>query len=437
MKKTLLLSALAMTAIAIPATANDAARFFKPRTVSYQYYMPHSSTWGNMNVEKYTYNADGSVKTMEETGQKTIYTYNSDGNVSKIEVFNIYNGANKPITTTEYEYDPVVKNFVISETEYFYQGNAEPLYTSGNGTEITRDDAGNVTKVRTYNISNGSKSYDDEQMTVEYGSDNQATKVTIEKLKTKNGQPVSEIEEQWTDIVWDTTDGQILSLECDDIDSDMYFSSNRVASANVISEDLPEPVTFTASYDGDSYHSLVMMGGERIREITFDCLEKFAPREEFDECCSYEAETYEVEFDEDNGQFYIESRVGKKETNTADPFGICLLNEQTTTYYRQSGNITDTETKKTEVTYDEQSGLPIQAAKWEKDDSDKDFTPVSLYFFSDYVNVDPAGVSAIQPGDSDAPVEYFDLRGVRVSNPTDGIFIRRHGTTTEKVYIKF
>ena len=145
-----------------------------------------------------------------------------------------------------------MRDFVISETEYFYQGNSELLYTTGNGTEITRDSDGNITKVRTYNVSNGKKTYDDEQMTVAYGSDGKATTVTFEKLKTKNGQTTSEIEEQWTDIVWNTTDGQILSMDCDDPDSDMYFSTNRVASATVTSEDLPQAATFTATYDGDS-----------------------------------------------------------------------------------------------------------------------------------------------------------------------------------------
>ena len=245
-----------------------------------------------------------------------------------------------------------------------------------------------------------------------------------------------EIEEQWTDIVWDTTDGQILTMDCGDIDSSMYFSSNRVASANVTSEEWPEPAAFTATYDGDSYHSLLMMGSERIREITFNSIGKFAPREEFDECHSFTAEIYEVEFDEDNGQYYIESRTGTKETNTADEFGFCLLNEETTTYYRSTGDTTTTESKKTEVSYDPETGLPDQAAKWEKDDSDKDFKPVSLYFFSDYVNVDPSAVTAIQPEGGDAPAEYFDLRGVRVSNPSDGILIRRQGSSTEKVYLK-
>ncbi|MDE6632035.1 MAG: hypothetical protein K2K23_03450, partial [Muribaculaceae bacterium] len=67
MKKTLLLSTLALTGLAIPAAAKDSAKFFKPQTVSYQYYMPHSPSWGDMNVEKYTYNSDGSLNTLEET----------------------------------------------------------------------------------------------------------------------------------------------------------------------------------------------------------------------------------------------------------------------------------------------------------------------------------------------------------------------------------
>jgi hypothetical protein len=37
---------------------------------------------------------------------------------------------------------------------------------------------------------------------------------------------------------------------------------------------------------------------------------------------------------------------------------------------------------------------------------------------------------------SNAPVEYFNLQGVRVANPTSGLYIRRQGTTTAKVLVK-
>ncbi len=435
MKKALLLAGLAISVISIPAVAEQADSFFKPQTVSFQYYMPHTSSWGDMNVEKYTYNSDGSVSTMEETGQKTVYTYDADGRVIKEEVYSVYSGENKLVTATEYEYDPIIKDFVVSETEYFYQGKPEPLYTTGNGTEITRNKDGNITKVRTYNVSNGNKTYDDEQLTIVYGTDGIAIKVAKEQLSTKNGQTITKTEEEWSDIVWNTTDGQIISMESDDFDSDMYFSANRVASATFTSEDLPSPATFTATYDGDSYHSMIMMGNDKVREITFNCTEKFSPREDFDECYSYEAEVFETEYDKENGQYVVEGTSTLKETNRADKYGFCLLNEQTVTEHKSTGDKTETESKKTEVSYDEEAGYPIQASIWEKDDSDKDFQPVSMYFFSDYVNVNPAGVTNLE-ADADAETEYFDLQGVRVSNPQGGIFIRRQGTSTQKVYME-
>lgn len=37
------------------------------------------------------------------------------------------------------------------------------------------------------------------------------------------------------------------------------------------------------------------------------------------------------------------------------------------------------------------------------------------------------------PGDYDAPVEYYNLQGVKVENPTKGIFIRRQGSKSSKV----
>ncbi len=38
-------------------------------------------------------------------------------------------------------------------------------------------------------------------------------------------------------------------------------------------------------------------------------------------------------------------------------------------------------------------------------------------------------------GAADAPVEYFDLQGRRVVNPSRGIYIRRQGATAEKIII--
>lgn len=51
-------------------------------------------------------------------------------------------------------------------------------------------------------------------------------------------------------------------------------------------------------------------------------------------------------------------------------------------------------------------------------------------------NFGTAGVDDILSEDNaNAPVEYFNLQGIRVDNPSGGIFIRRQGSKTEKVAI--
>lgn len=46
-----------------------------------------------------------------------------------------------------------------------------------------------------------------------------------------------------------------------------------------------------------------------------------------------------------------------------------------------------------------------------------------------------AGISAVE-ADANAPVEYFNLQGVRVANPESGLYIRRQGNTATKVFVK-
>ena len=38
--------------------------------------------------------------------------------------------------------------------------------------------------------------------------------------------------------------------------------------------------------------------------------------------------------------------------------------------------------------------------------------------------------------DQNAPVEYYNLQGVRVANPAPGLYIRRQGNTATKVLVR-
>lgn len=47
-----------------------------------------------------------------------------------------------------------------------------------------------------------------------------------------------------------------------------------------------------------------------------------------------------------------------------------------------------------------------------------------------------SGIDDIVIGDENAPVEYYNLQGIRVDNPTPGMYIMRQGTKTSKVIIR-
>lgn len=47
-----------------------------------------------------------------------------------------------------------------------------------------------------------------------------------------------------------------------------------------------------------------------------------------------------------------------------------------------------------------------------------------------------SSISNIISDDANAPVEYFNLQGVRVENPANGLYIKRQGNTVTKVVVK-
>lgn len=49
---------------------------------------------------------------------------------------------------------------------------------------------------------------------------------------------------------------------------------------------------------------------------------------------------------------------------------------------------------------------------------------------------DQSAIDNIVADDANAPVEYFNLQGVKVQNPENGLYIKRQGKTVEKVFIR-
>ena len=57
--------------------------------------------------------------------------------------------------------------------------------------------------------------------------------------------------------------------------------------------------------------------------------------------------------------------------------------------------------------------------------------------FSGYTLSSPSGIAEVEMNVTDAPVEYYNLQGIRVNGtPAPGLYIRRQGTQTEKVVVR-
>lgn len=62
-------------------------------------------------------------------------------------------------------------------------------------------------------------------------------------------------------------------------------------------------------------------------------------------------------------------------------------------------------------------------------------SPVAKLFVTNITKSETDSALLIGAGDNAAPVEYYNLQGVRVDNPANGIFIRRQGSKAQKIVL--
>lgn len=62
-------------------------------------------------------------------------------------------------------------------------------------------------------------------------------------------------------------------------------------------------------------------------------------------------------------------------------------------------------------------------------------SPVAKLFVTNITKSETDSALLIGAGDNAAPVEYYNLQGIRIDNPTNGIFIRRQGSKAQKIVL--
>lgn len=68
------------------------------------------------------------------------------------------------------------------------------------------------------------------------------------------------------------------------------------------------------------------------------------------------------------------------------------------------------------------------------DENSKSYTLYLSFSFNEPQNGDTSSASVVSV--ENAPVEYFNLQGVKMADPSNGIFIRKQGSKTSKVVIR-
>lgn len=382
-------------------------------------YYASGDTWYEDETTLVTYYEDGSVKTEIQQGVIVSFFYDDLHRVSEMTAA-MEDTPDQTLMTYTFSYDPIVPNALVKTVVSMSIMGTTMSETIG--ADVVRNAAGNITNVDIYDIPPMGKKEYESSMTVEYGSDGKASKITTEYYDDG----VVDYTQTYSDIVWENTDGQIFSAEItdDNYESGLFWGANRIKSCKVTDDELPGvTLDVNADYRPSGYKTEVRMAGETMLSIDYTKVDDFG---------SYDSVVYSSEIDIDDKTGAWEKEDAETETTTyrVDSYGLVL--EDTEHYeYEEPGKKADTYYTVGHVTYNAEFGYPEEY--WtEEGYNDNAMHKEDRTVFSDY-ELYASGVKNVEASESESPAEYYDLHGVRVYNPGKGIYILRQGDKTTKV----
>lgn len=316
------------------------------------------------------------------------------------------------------EYDTRVVNFItVNDQQMKYGDSWQPsnAYTQ----TVTRNEDGNVVLMERAVWFQGV--YDPTyRLMIEYGEDGKASRIEESNLVYdydtddfvwQSGQVI-------TDIVWDRTDGQILSID------DICFGSNRISSFTGIDEYGMEG-SATVEYFEDGGYEAHLVAYDPIEDEDIDAWNVYTPLDENGSCKLENIVNYIY----DGYPYFTDVTI---ETNVYDEYGLILLEEVKC----GDGLMTWIEGRiEGEVEYDVNYGYPLTWMLSEYDPEEYELYPVFMAEYSDYIGL--TGIDSVKDnGRSSEEAVYYDMHGHKVSNPASGLYIRRTGSKAEKILIR-
>lgn len=376
---------------------------------------------------------------------KTDYQYNKDGYVTKEDYFQILHWTDDLVETTsstEYEYDDVVKNYLI-KTTYIPDPNENITgnYETGTETKIYRNSVGNIVKIEFYRYHALGFDYygiPDEEPdwyeVIEYDENNIARNIKLYGDDDNLGL-------EYYDIEWVCTDGQILFdlisfypqdyglVEFNGISNFTHYEktgtfwteldmNNLIKSVNIKNYGVPNDLnTFHYEFDYPdlygSYSCKMSYNDLLLTSYQFSILDSEG---------SYISYThYHNAYDWQEETFIVSDYVDYHKV-FFDYYGL------QSSYVSGEGDPSDPQEKieEYEIKYNEDLLPAVYNYGYHNREQN---------VYADYYRVTN---SVESPMVDDAPTQYFTIQGmpVREDRLTPGLYIKVKGNRSEKVIIR-
>lgn len=376
------------------------------------------------------YDAQGQVtlqSVTDATGyiSRDVNTYNDNGMLaSRLTQTASREGAEfRNSSRLNREYDERVTSFItVNNQEVWVESAWRP--SNDYRQNVVRDDAGNVIMMER-TVYYGGIQDPVFRMKIEYGADGKATRIMTEELVNDyaNGGFRWETSEIYSDIVWESTDGQILGID------DLFSGANRLTSATIEEPGDDLKIHMMADYGTGGDYRVDMRVEMTDMPVEVTGTYEYSVLDEYGSVRMHTTTSYSMPGVMSETEWY-------DEVYQYDAFGLILLEEAT-----ESADPEDEESgdvivfrRTGEVEYDPETGYPLVWTVREYDDEVMEMLNAFRAEYYDYV--DPAaGVGAVAVEGS-AP-EWYTLQGLRIAEPVSpGVYLRRGGGKVEKLIVR-
>lgn len=369
----------------------------------------------NILVKSYdsnlTFDNEGRVLEEIQTGtdgtrMKRVREYYETGRLDAETVYYWEKSSWVKTSYKHFEYDERTGVVTLSEN-YEYQSGVEHPGNSFK-RDIVRNADGNVTDVQISVWFEGR--YDPTQrLSITYNAEGQATEILHTMLLAGTLGYIWVDAEHYTDIVWDKTDGQIVS-----IDDGLFFGNNRLASAHFVNDNgskAYDNYDITATYDEGQGVKVVLTGLYQAIENSVVKIEQ-SERPTEDGGIRYETLTsYAVASDLNHTENY-------RDLNIFDAWDIEI---ESSSYYwadDDEANGVFEFMNSADVTYDDTYGYPLEVRDYADDQ------PLGRIVYSGYIDcAEQDSLRELDVAGAGQNNGYYDLQGRRVANPGRGLFI--------------